>query len=238
MLGPTHQAGRAGASVVGLRMAIQLKNSFVLDMPLDQAWALLSDVERIAPCVPGARLTEVEGQEYRGSVKLKLGPISAEYRGAALIKEADAVARRMVVEGQGRDVHGQGSANAVMVVSLAADGAGSRVEVATEVQVAGKMAQLGASMMQEVAARLIDQFVANLREIRPQPAEAAPTLAPSEPAPQASDTSSARHIESAPPAQAIDLLDLSKAPAVRRGLVIAAIVIVAAAAILLLMLRR
>src|SRR5271169_3975564 len=146
-------------------MAIHLLNSFELDLTPERSWALLSDIERIAPCVPGARLAEVEGDEYRGSIKLKLGPITAEYRGAGVIKEADAAARRMLVVGKGRDVHGQGAASAVMIATVVAEGAGSRVNIATEVQVAGKIAQLGKSMMQDVASRLIDQFVVNLRQL-------------------------------------------------------------------------
>jgi carbon monoxide dehydrogenase subunit G len=235
-------------------MAIQLHNRFDLELPPERAWTLLTDIERIAPCVPGAKLTEAQGDEYRGSIKLRLGPISAEYRGAGVIKETDAAARRMVVEGKGRDVHGQGAASAVMVVTLVAEGAGSRIDVVTEVQVAGKMAQLGKSMMQDVASRLIDQFVVNLRQLladMPPEDEATPAAevearaaaAPaepeaealrSEPLADAPVTPAARPIVSAE-AKPIDLLG---AAAVRRWLWIAAAAVVAVVAIALVAVRR
>jgi len=143
-------------------MGIKLDNAFALDVPPEQAWLLLNDVERIAPYVPGAKLTASEGDDYHGIVSVKLGPIIAQYKGTATITSRDEAARRLTLAGKGRDVRGQGTASADLVATVHADGTGSRVHVETDVQVTGKVAQLGRGIMQDVSARLIDQFVANL----------------------------------------------------------------------------
>lgn len=167
-------------------MGIKLENSFVLDMAPDQAWALLNDVERIAPHVPGAKLTEVAGDEYLGTVAVKLGPITAQYKGTATITSRDDAARRLTLVGKGRDIRGQGTAGADLVATVVPQGAGSRVDVATDVQVTGKVAQLGRGIMQDVSSRLIDQFVANLaRAEGGQVVAAPPAAAPAAPAPAA-----------------------------------------------------
>ena len=196
-------------------MAIELENSFTLDMAPDAAWSLLNDIERIAPCVPGAQLTAVAGEEYRGKVKVKLGPITAEYAGIATIKQRDAAARRLVVEGKGKDIRGQGTAGADMVMTITPAGSGSEVKVTTEVQLSGKVAQLGRGVMHDVSTRLIDQFVANLKSLTAPEAAAAP-VAPAAPvvdAPTAAPLAAApevRLIHSAEP-EAIDLVKLGGA---------------------------
>ncbi len=159
-------------------MAIRLDNSFVLDMPVDRAWALLNDVERIAPYVPGAKLTEIAGDDYHGTVSVKLGPITAQYKGTATITSRDEGARRLTLTGKGRDIRGQGTASADLVATVVAEGTGSRVNVETDVQVTGKVAQLGRGIMQDVSARLIDQFVAQLVKAEGGSASPAPVSAP------------------------------------------------------------
>jgi carbon monoxide dehydrogenase subunit G len=151
-------------------MGIELRNSFVLDMPQQQAWALLTDIEKIAPCVPGVQLTAVEGEEYKGKVKIKLGPITAEYAGSATIKQQNDSAHQLLVEGKGRDIRGQGTAGVLVTMTVAPDGVGSKVDVMTDVQVTGKVASLGRSVMHDVARRLIDQFVTNLGKLAIEPA--------------------------------------------------------------------
>lgn len=131
-------------------MTIQLENSFILNLPPEAAWALLNDIERIAPCVPGARLTEVAGDDYSGTVKVKLGPITAEYKGTATITSRDAAAKKLTLTGKGRDIRGQGMAGADLVMQIAPEGSDSRVNVATELQISGKVAQLGKAVMQDV----------------------------------------------------------------------------------------
>jgi carbon monoxide dehydrogenase subunit G len=204
-------------------MAIQLDNSFTLNLPPEEAWALLNDVERIAPCVPGARLTEVAGDDYSGTVKVKLGPITAEYKGTATITARDAAGKRLTLTGKGRDVRGQGTAGADLVMTVAGEGAGSRVNITTELQVSGKIAQLGKGVMQDVSARLVDQFVENLQGLTPEAAPvaevAAPvaavaavapvaTLAAAEPAPAPAPVSNAPRQISSPEAAPVDLVQL------------------------------
>lgn len=162
-------------------MGIRLDNTFSLDMSPDQAWALLNDVERIAPYVPGAKLTEIAGDDYHGTVSVKLGPITAQYKGTATITSRDEGARRLTLTGKGRDIRGQGTASADLVATVVAEGSGSRVNVETDVQVTGKVAQLGRGIMQDVSARLIDQFVANM--VKAEGGSAAPAPAPAAPAP-------------------------------------------------------
>lgn len=190
-------------------MGIELENSFRLDMAPDEAWSLLSDIERIAPCVPGAQLTAVVGEEYRGKVKVKLGPITAEYAGTATIKERNASARRLVVEGKGKDIRGQGTAGADMVLTVFAEGNGSEIKVSTDVLLTGKVAQLGRGIMHDVSTRLIDQFVINLKKSTvAEPAADAPA------APEGmtgSGVPTGVRLINAPEPEAIDLVQLGGA---------------------------
>src|SRR3954471_24886985 len=98
---------------------MNISDQFRVNVPVDEAWRVLLDVERIAPCMPGAQLQEVEGDEYRGIVKVKVGPITAQYKGAARVVEADEPTRRIVLDASGRDTRGQGNANATIVVTMA-----------------------------------------------------------------------------------------------------------------------
>src|SRR5438094_390476 len=103
---------------------MKIEDSFRVSVPVEEAWNVLLDVERIAPCMPGAQLEEVEGDEYRGNVKVKVGPITAQYKGAARIVEADESARRVVIKAEGRDTRGQGNASATVTATLVAGGGG------------------------------------------------------------------------------------------------------------------
>ena len=106
---------------------MELTNDFEVGVPVEQAWAVLTDLERIAPCMPGAKLEEVEGDEYRGIVKVKVGPVTAQYKGTATIAEKDDAAHRAVLNASGRDTRGQGNANAVITARLTAVGDRTRV---------------------------------------------------------------------------------------------------------------
>jgi carbon monoxide dehydrogenase subunit G len=143
---------------------MKIEDQFRVDVPIDEAWRVLLDVERIAPCMPGAQLQEIEGDEYRGIVKVKVGPITAQYKGAARILEADEAARKIVIKGEGRDTRGQGNASALVTVLLAADGDGTTVSVDTDLNVTGKVAQFGRGVMADVSAKLLGQFVKSLEE--------------------------------------------------------------------------
>ena len=141
---------------------MELNNEFEVAMPLGEAWAVLTDIEKIAPCMPGAELREVEGDEYRGVVKVKVGPITASYKGAARFEELDVEAHKAVLKAEGRETRGQGNATALITATFSASGKGTKVEVATDLAITGKVAQFGRGVLAEVSAKLLDQFVHNL----------------------------------------------------------------------------
>jgi carbon monoxide dehydrogenase subunit G len=120
---------------------------------------VLSDVERIAPLLPGAQLQEVEGDDYRGIVKVKVGPITAQYKGTATFIELDETAGRMVLKATGRDTRGQGNASAMVTVTMSPDGDGTKVNVSTDLTITGKVAQFGRGVLADVSGKLIGQFV-------------------------------------------------------------------------------
>ncbi|MHB8671487.1 MAG: SRPBCC family protein, partial [Acidimicrobiales bacterium] len=157
---------------------MELTNDFRVPVPVDAAWALLTDLERIAPCMPGAELQEVEGEEYRGVVKVKVGPITAQYRGAARFVSQDVATHVAVLRAEGRDTRGQGNANATITATLASDGDGTQVRVHTDLAVTGKVAQFGRGVLADVSAKLLGQFVACLESdvlgSRPDSGEASP----------------------------------------------------------------
>jgi carbon monoxide dehydrogenase subunit G len=141
---------------------MELTNEFRVGVPVEEAWAVLTDVERIAPCMPGAQLTEVDGDTYTGNVKVKVGPITAQYKGTATFVEKDDAAHRAVLKADGRDTRGQGNASALVTATLVPDGDGTRVSVVTELTVTGKVAQFGRGVLADVSAKLVGQFVACL----------------------------------------------------------------------------
>ena len=165
---------------------MELNNEFRVGVPVPEAWKVLTDVERIAPMLPGAQLQEVEGDEYRGVVKVKVGPITAQYKGAATFVEQDEAAGRVVLKASGRDTRGQGNASALITATMTPDGEGTKVAVVTDLTVTGKVAQFGRGVLAEVSAKLIGQFVNTLEAdiassgaAAPAPAGApAPTDAP------------------------------------------------------------
>lgn len=141
----------------------RLLNEFTVNRPIDEAWAVLTDVERIAPCLPGAQLEGVDGETYSGVVKVKLGPISTAFRGQAHFIERDDTAHRAVLKGQGRDTTGKGNADALITAQLEAlDTSRTRCVVTTELHVTGKVAQFGRGIMGDVSEKLMAQFANNL----------------------------------------------------------------------------
>lgn len=142
---------------------MELSSSFEVARSLEDTWAVLTDVERIAPCLPGAKLQEVEGEEHRGIVKVKVGPITAEYKGVATFTEKDDSSHRAVLEAKGRDTRGAGNASAVITAQLAAvDDNTTSVTVDTDLTISGKVAQFGRGVMADVSAKLMGQFADNL----------------------------------------------------------------------------
>jgi carbon monoxide dehydrogenase subunit G len=143
---------------------MELSNEFVVPVGVDEAWVLLTDVERIAPCMPGAQLTEIEGDEYRGVVKVKVGPITAQYKGKATFVEKDDAAHKAVLRAEGRDTRGQGNANATITATLVSEDSGTRVTVVTDLAITGRAAQFGRGVMADVSTKLLGQFVSCLEK--------------------------------------------------------------------------
>lgn len=141
---------------------MELTNEFEVAVPVDEAWTVLTDLERIAPCLPGAQLQEVEGDEYRGTVKVKVGPITAQYKGKAHFVEQDAEGRRAVLTASGRDTRGQGDANATITAVLTDQGERTHVSLVTDLALTGKVAQFSRGVLGDVSAKLMDQFLVNL----------------------------------------------------------------------------
>src|ERR1700694_1979592 len=110
---------------------MELANEFRVKAPIERAWQVLTDLERIAPCMPGAQLQEVEGDEHRGVVKVKVGPITAQYKGVARIVDRDQEGGRLVLRAEGRETRGQGNASALITANLAADGGATLVTINT-----------------------------------------------------------------------------------------------------------
>src|SRR5579875_3089776 len=145
-------------------MAIELDNSFTVPVPPEQAWDVLLDVERIAPCMPGATVTSVEGDEIAGQVKVKLGPLSLSYKGTAKFTEKDQANHAIAIEASGKETRGAGTASATVHAGLKpGDTAGSTlVSIHTSLNVTGRPAQFGRSLLPEVSGKLIGQFATNL----------------------------------------------------------------------------
>ncbi|MYH88465.1 MAG: hypothetical protein F4125_07780, partial [Acidimicrobiaceae bacterium] len=145
---------------------MDLNISFEVARPIDEAWAVLTDLERIAPCLPGAQLTEVEGDDYRGFVKVKVGPITAQFKGAANFVERNDQDHKAVLSGKGRDTRGAGNASALITAKLEeVSDSTTRVNVDTDMKITGKFAQFGRGVMADVSANLMDQFAQNLAEM-------------------------------------------------------------------------
>jgi len=141
---------------------MELVHEFTVAVPVEQAWDVLTDVARIAPCMPGAELTGVDGGTYHGQVKIKVGPISAQYKGTASFAEKDEAARRVVLKASGRDTRGQGTASATVTAAMAEEAGSTTVSIVTDLSVSGRVAQFGRGVMADVSARLLEQFVHNL----------------------------------------------------------------------------
>jgi uncharacterized protein len=137
---------------------VQLEHSFTVPVGVDHAWAVLLDIERVAPCMPGAALDTVDGDEFTGSVKVRLGPIGLTYKGRARFIEKDEVAHRAVIDAQGKDARGNGTAAAKVTATLSPQDGGTLVEVSTELAITGRPAQFGRGVIADVGNKLIGQF--------------------------------------------------------------------------------
>jgi carbon monoxide dehydrogenase subunit G len=212
---------------------MDLNHEFEVPVTVDEAWKILTDVERIAPCLPGAELQEIEGDTYRGVVKVKVGPIQAQFKGQASFVERDDAAHKAVLRGEGRDTGGKGNASALITAQLTGITSGStKVEVTTDLSITGKIAQFGRGAMADISDKILGQFVENLNTlIASQPAAPA-AEAPAAAQPAAADAGP-RKIDG-PEAKPIDLLDAAGAPILKRAL---PVVVVVAAVIVWLVVK-
>ncbi|HEY3007185.1 MAG TPA: SRPBCC family protein [Micromonosporaceae bacterium] len=208
---------------------MQMEHAFTVPVPVAQAWDVLLDVERVAPCMPGATLTSFDGEAFEGTVRVKLGPVSMTYKGRGRFASTDEANRQVVIEASGRDSRGGGTAAATATANLQSteDGAATRVTIVTDLAVTGRPAQFGRGMIADVGGRLLGQFADCLATTlaegsgSPPPAEPAaeaPIAAAPSPAAPAAEAPTA----AAPPARprrsadAIDLLQVTGISAMAR----------------------
>jgi carbon monoxide dehydrogenase subunit G len=138
---------------------MDLTHRFSVPAPIDEAWNAFNNLESLAPCFPGATITSIEGDEFAGSVKIKLGPIALLYNGSGRYMERNDADRRVVIEARGKDKRGNGTATATVTASFAESGEQTEVEVLTDLTITGKPAQFGRGVISDVSDKLLDQFV-------------------------------------------------------------------------------
>lgn len=218
---------------------MELTNEFRVTASIERAWDVFTNVELIAPCMPGAQLDAIEGDDYHGTVKVKVGPITAQYKGVASFQETDEAGRKLVLKAQGRETRGQGNANATVTATMTADGTGTLVSVVTDLTVTGRVAQFGRGVLADVSARLLDQFVSCLESgvlsdvATPAAGGAAASSGPARSAPSSrmhplgeqvaarprpEENGGARRVIAPPEREVepIDLLDMAGAPLAKR----------------------
>ena len=145
---------------------MDLNHEFAVNVPIDQAWQILTDLERIAPCLPGAQLTEIEGDTYRGQVKIKVGPILAQFKGQASFVSRDDNAHKATLKGEGRDTTGKGNASAMITAELTSiTPTSTKCTVHTDLSISGKVAQFGRGALADVSDKLLAQFSENLNQL-------------------------------------------------------------------------
>lgn len=179
---------------------MKLENEFTVPAPIEQAWEVLLDVERVAPCLPGAAIEPSDDGEHKGTMTLKIGPITSRYRGTVRIEEADEAARRAVMRAQAKDARGQGTASATITSTMESADDGTHVRVETDMRVTGPAAQFGRGVMQDVSAKLMGQFADCLAKEMGR-----------EPEPAAADPGAEEEVPMPPPAPAtVEALDLGQ----------------------------
>jgi carbon monoxide dehydrogenase subunit G len=222
---------------------MKLENEFTVPAPVERAWEVLLDVERVAPCLPGAAIEGSEGEEHRGTMTIKIGPITARYKGTVRIEEADEAARRAVMRAQARDSRGQGTAAATITSTMEAVEGGTRVHVETDMRVTGPAAQFGRGVMQDVSAKLMGRFADCLAEemagTTAAPAASGDAAAGERPEPPPGPAGdSAEAAARAPGRRAPEVLDLGEASRGALGKRLAPVVVGMAALIVILGIRR
>src|SRR5688572_10681811 len=145
-------------------MAIHLENEFTVPASTDEVWEFLLDPRRVAPCMPGAELTEVvNDHQYKGKVHIKMGPVSLSFNGDVDITERDDVAKRMVMKAKGAELKGKGQANATVISSLERNGSGTKMRISQDIDLSGPLAQYGRGMIQDVSGSLMYEFAGRIQ---------------------------------------------------------------------------
>ena len=145
---------------------MDLNNEIEVNAPIEEVWQAFNTPERIAPCLPGAELHDVDGDNFHGAVKIKVGPITAQYKGTATYQEKDQAAKRIIIKGDGRDTRGAGNASALITAELSEISSSiTNVKVLTELTITGKVAQFGRGAISDVSGKLMTQFATNLEEL-------------------------------------------------------------------------
>lgn len=143
---------------------MELSSTFTVSQPVDRAWQVITDLERVVPCLPGAALLGIDGDDHRGAVEVTVGPVTAQYEGIARFAERDDAAHHAVLRAEGRDVRGQGTAAATVDLTLTGRGSGTQVTIGTDLELAGRVAQFGRGVIADVSGKLIGQFATRLEE--------------------------------------------------------------------------
>lgn len=208
---------------------MDLHHEFTVPVPASDAWLILTDLERLAPCLPGAQLTEVEGETYRGQVKVKVGPILAQFKGQASFVSRDDSNFLASLKAEGRDTGGKGNASAIITAKLEAVSATSaKCTVDTQLSISGKVAQFGRGALADVSDKLLLQFVANLNTlIASQPNIAASSGSVPPPTPSSHEAPTVRKIEQTTEVAPLNLLDTAGSTIVKRLLPVVLVVAVA-----------
>ncbi|WP_433605561.1 SRPBCC family protein [Prescottella agglutinans] len=222
---------------------MKIADEFTVDAPIDRAWEVLTDLEGIAPLLPGAQMTGREGDDYLGTVKIKVGPVTSEFAGRASFVEKDEQSRTAVIDARGRDKRGSGNASATITARLHESGGGTRVTVDTDMKVVGKLAQFGSGMIQQVSTKLMGQFAAALEDrlatgspAAQAAASTAPTAETVEPAVLA--VVPAQQAGAVPEPEPIDLIELAGVPLARRVAPLLAAIVAAVVVFVVLRSRR
>jgi carbon monoxide dehydrogenase subunit G len=228
---------------------MKLENEFTVPAPIDRAWVVLLDLDRVAPCLPGAAIEGSDGDEHTGTMTIKIGPITARYKGTVKIEEADEQAHRAVMRAQARDSRGQGTAAATITSTMEEVEGGTRVHVETDMRITGPAAQFGHGVMVDVSAKLMERFANCLAEEiaggapAPTVPEGARTVGPKRPAatPPAGPAGDSAEAAARPPAPrpteaVLDLGEASREAVLKRLLPVVAGV--ACLVVLLQILRR
>lgn len=215
---------------------MELTNEFTVAAPIEEAWALLLDIERLGPCMPGAEVTSFDGEEFTGTVKVKLGPVNQTYGGKGRFVSRDADTHTVVVEASGKDKRGSGTAKATVTGSLHPAEGGTRVHVVTDLHITGPAAQFGRGMIADVAGKLTGQFAACLADelsksapapVAPAEPESAPVAPAAEPVtPEVAGAESAVGVQVAekPVKREVEPIDLLAVTGAKRNFVPYAVV--------------